>query len=338
MGKREPGIDLLRCVGLLFVTGFHFFLFNGFYHTPQTGWAMLAADSARWLFFSCNGIFMTLTGYLKSVQPLSRRYYRCLVPVLLGYSLASAISIPVRHLIFGDVQTIDVWITRFFSFGGCYYGWYVEMYVGLLLLSPIFNLAMERLHSSRQLLWLAGTMVAVTALPSITELSLVPDYWTALYPLTYYVLGAIIRRLSIKIRPWQGLSVAAFTAIGLGIVTLSSSNGTISESYGQSFGGFWITLIVLCVFLSLYHLSIGRRFTQVLAWASGGCFEGYLLSHLLDGWIYQAVPAWRSPEQYPAAFFCLTIPIFLCSIVMGKALHTLVQALTKRLAPSIKIT
>lgn len=336
MKKREAGIDLLRCVGLLFVTGFHFFLFNGFYHTPQTGWAMLAADSVRWLFFSCNGIFMTLTGYLKSTQPLTRRYYRSLLPVLVGYGLVSFLSIPVRHFALGDAQTLEVWINRFFSFRGCYYGWYVEMYVGLLLLSPICNLALERLRTPKQLLWLAGTMVAVTALPSISELDLFPAYWTAMYPLTYYVLGAVIRRLAVSIRPWQGLGAAMLIALGLGVVTLASSDGTISESYGQGFGGFWITIIVLGVFLSLYQAHPGKRLAGVLAWAADGCFEGYLLSHLLDGWVYQAAPAWCTPEKYPVAFLLLTVPIFLCSIVLGKGLHTVVRALCGRVRTMAK--
>lgn len=35
--RREPGLDLLRALGLLAVVSFHFFLYNGFYARPQTG-------------------------------------------------------------------------------------------------------------------------------------------------------------------------------------------------------------------------------------------------------------------------------------------------------------
>ena len=37
MKSRESGIDLIRCLGLLFVVGVHSFLKNGFYSEPQTG-------------------------------------------------------------------------------------------------------------------------------------------------------------------------------------------------------------------------------------------------------------------------------------------------------------
>ena len=87
MKSRESGIDLIRCLGLLFVVGVHSFLKNGFYYEPQTGAAMWAANSFRWLFFCCNGIFMILTGYLKSTKPWNRDYYRSLISILVSYLL-----------------------------------------------------------------------------------------------------------------------------------------------------------------------------------------------------------------------------------------------------------
>ena len=81
MQSRQPGIDLLRCLGLLFVTGVHSFLYNGYYYEPQTGILMWGANSFKWLFFTCNGLFMLLTGYLKCEKPLSKGYYRSLLPI-----------------------------------------------------------------------------------------------------------------------------------------------------------------------------------------------------------------------------------------------------------------
>lgn len=330
MKERESGIDLLRCVGLLFVVGFHFFLYNGFYYEPQVGLWMWAADSARWLFYACNGLFMALTGYLKSTQPLNRRYYRSLLPVIVGYVVATAISIPIRHFAMGDKQTLLGWLNRFLNFGGCYYGWYVEMYIGLLLFSPVINLALGQLKEPKGLLWLAGTMVVLTALPSMTKLALAPDYWVSMWPLTYYVIGAVIRRLQPRISPWLGIGAALLTAMGLGLATLLSTDGSISDAYTQDFGSFWIAVIVASLFLALYRLRPGKRFSKTLSWAAGGCFEGYLLSHLLDGWVYLAIPAWRTPEKYPLAYLCLTIPIFIASLLIGKLLHTIISRCLNR--------
>lgn len=330
MKEQEPGIDLLRCVGLLFVVSVHFFLYNGFYYEPQIGLRMWLADSVRWLFFGCNGLYMMLTGYLKSVQPLNRRYYRSLLPVILGYVIAATISIPIRHFAMGDKQTLAEWVSRFMNFSGCYYGWYVEMYIGLLLFSPVLNLALAQCKEPKGLLWLAGTMVVMTALPSMTDLALAPDYWVSLYPLTYYVIGAVIRRLQPRIHPCLGIGIGLLTAMGLGLVTVLSTDGQYSEAYSQGYGGFWITLLVTGIFLALYRLRPGKSVAAVLRWAAGGCFEAYLLSHLLDGWVYLAIPAWRTPEKYAIAYLCLTLPVFLVSLLMGKLLHAIVVACTKK--------
>ena len=63
MIKRESGADLYRILGLLFVNMLHACLYNGFYYEAQEGLAIFLADTVRWLVFSCNAMFMLLTGY-----------------------------------------------------------------------------------------------------------------------------------------------------------------------------------------------------------------------------------------------------------------------------------
>lgn len=340
MRKKEPGIDLIRCIGLLFVVSIHFFYNNNFYFQPQNSWRMLPANSARWLVYCCNGIFMTLTGYLKTVQPLSKRYYRSLLPVLVSYGLASMISIPIRHLFLGDPQSFATWFYRLCTFFGVNYGWYVKMYVGLLLFSPILNLAMDQLNGRSGLLWLAGTMLILTALPSATDLGIAPDYWVSLYPLTYYVLGAVIRRLQPAPSPVLCLGGAVLTAVGLGICSLLTSQGNFTDGFGQGYGGFWITLITLLLFLGLYRAQPGPRTRKLLDWASGGVFEAYMLSHLLDAWVYKSVPQWQVPGKWFLGYLFLTLPIFLVSLVAGKALHAvtawILSPFQKSLQPAVE--
>lgn len=328
MHKREPGIDLIRCLGLLFVNGIHAFYFNGYYFQPQTTGVILVADGFRWLFFCANGIFMMLTGYLKTSQPLSKRYFHSLLPILVSYAIASAISIPIRHFYCNDAQSLEVWFSRFITFFGVNYGWYIEMYVGLLLFSPVLNLAMDALEKRKHgLLWLAGIMVFLTALPSATELAVAPDYWTGLYPLTFYVIGAVIRRLQPNFKSWLCLLGALLVSFGLGFVTWITTDEGASKGFGQGYGGFWVTVITTLLFLGLYRARPGKPVSRVLAWAAGGVFEGYMLSHLLDFWVYGEAKALQKPELYPLAFLCLTVPIFLISILSGKALNTLTKTL-----------
>lgn len=195
MAKREPGLDLVRCVALLCVVVFHSFLYNGYYYQPQTGMMMVLAGSVRWLSTACIGLFLMLTGYLQSVKTDLKSCWKGLIPVLLGYVLASAVSIPVRHFCFREVLSLEQWVQKFVGFGGSYYGWYVEMYVGMVLLMPFLNRAIAGTDFKMHLAF-AGCLIALTALPGTTPLPLALDHWRSIYPLTYYVLGALVRRYS----------------------------------------------------------------------------------------------------------------------------------------------
>ena len=327
MSKREPGPDLLRCVAFLFVVTYHSFLFNGFFYQPQTGTAMWLANSTRYLSACCNGIFMMLTGYLKCENTDFKSSCRSLVPVLLGYFLAAVVSIPIRHFAFSDVQPLSVWVSRLFGFGGCYYGWYVEMYIGLALLSPFVNMVLKKLEESKRLLLFAFVMLMLTAFPGATPWGILPDYWQGLYPLTYYVLGAVVRKCEPKIPSWAGILGALMVALILGGVTLLSTDGDFRDGINWDFEAVWIVLIAVCLFLSLYRLRIPAVLARLLRFGAGGCFGGYLLSHLLDGWCYRLIPQWHTPVSYLLIFLCITLPIFVLSMLGGKLLQKLTQRL-----------
>ena len=323
MKQRESGIDLLRCVGLLFVVGVHSFLKNGYYSEPQTGALIWAANCWRWLFFCCNGIFMMLTGYLKTTKPFGRKYYKGLIPILTAYVLICLITFPIRHFFLGEKNSLMDWLTVFAGFGN--YAWYLEMYIGLLLISPMMNFALDGLKTPGKQLLFTGVMVLVTAVPSMTPVMIAPDYWVGLYPITYYLIGAMIKRLQPKVPAWAGLGVTAVTAMFLGLLSVLSTDGGMSEGFGQGYGDFYITIITTGLFLGLYRLSIPEKFGRVLAWAAGGCFEGYLLSRLLDVWVYNLLPQWHTPKMYPLLFICVTIPIYIFSIFTGKGVHCLAE-------------
>jgi len=330
--KREAGIDLFRILGLLFVNGLHACLYNGFYNAPQEGAMMWVANSFRWLFFGCNAMFMLLTGYLKSTKPWGKGYYKGLWTVLVGYALTCVVSYPIRYFLIGEKDSLFVWIERFFTFSN--YAWYVEMYIGLILISPILNLALAQIQDSRKLLILAGSCLFVTTMHSIAAVDLIPNYWSAMYPLTLYVLGAVIRRLQPKLPSWLCLLVAASTAAGLGLVSLLTATTDFYSGFSQSYGGFWITLMVVALFLGIYRLQLGNRTGRLLGWLSAGVFEGYILSRLLDVWVYDLVPQWHTPEKYPLIFLCITIPVFLLSLLAGKGLHTISVAIVGKRSPA----
>lgn len=329
MTKRSPGLDLIRCLAFLFVVLFHFYLNNGYYVMPQKGVIMWLTGGLRWGIVSCIGLFLMLTGYLQSEKTSPRACWRSLPPVLLGYLLAALISIPVRHFLLGDARSMTTWIRRIFEFTGAYYGWYVEMYIGLILLCPFLNMILRQLKSTRSLLGFTAVLLILTALPGTVPYPLFPDYWRSFYPVTYYVLGAVVRRLQPKLSPWLGIAAAGAVALLMGTLTVLSTDGPLNDAVGWEFSELPIATVAVCLFVALYRVRLPQKLARILAIASGGVFGGYLLSHLLDSWCYKLLPQWWTPARYPLLFLCVTVPIFLISLLAGIGLDRLTKLILR---------
>lgn len=327
MKERNAGLDLIRCIGFLLVVTFHSYLNNGYYFESQTGFSMFLAGSSRWLSTACNGLYLMLTGWLKSRETGIKSCWKGLPAILAAYLIAAVISVPVRHFALEDRQTIGVWILRVIRFRGVYYGWFVEMYVGLILLAPFLNRLLESLEKSAALV-LLSVLTVLTALPGVVPV--LPDYWRAFYPVTYYVLGAMMRRLDIRIPTWLGLTGAAAISCILGAVTVLSTEETIYEAAAWEFGDLWILLTAFLIFAACHHIRIPQRAGKLLKFVAGGCYGGYLLSHLLDASCYRLFSQWYRPEYYWLLFLCVTVPVFLVSAAAGFLLERTADAVTGR--------
>ena len=250
------------------------------------------------------------------------------MPILVGYALTCLITYPIRHFALGEKLSVFQWIGNFLTFSN--YSWYLEMYIGLILFSPVINLALAHIKEERTLLTVTGVTVVLTALPSITTINLIPDYWVDFYPVTFYVIGAAIRRLQPKIKLWQGSLAVALVVMFMAWISLISTDKAFSSGFTQSNGGFWNTAVATLVFLTFYRVKIPERAGTLLGWMSQGVLEGYLISIVLDRSLYGAFRQWHSPEHYPVLFLCATVPIFLISVTAGRGVHALSVGLCRK--------
>ena len=115
------------------------------------------------------------------------------------------------------------------------------------------------------------------------------------------------------------------------MVSLVTTDKGFSSGFTQGYGGFWVTIMVAALFLGIYRLRVNDRVGKLLQWLSGGVFEGYILSRLLDVWVYGLVPQWHTPEKYPLIFVCITIPVFIVSLLVGKWIHTTSVAIVEEI-------
>ena len=66
----------------------------------------------------------------------------------------------------------------------------------------------------------------------------------------------------------------------------------------------------------------------MLTFLAKGTFGGYLLSNLLDRWVYKLLLPLCTPSKYPLLFLCAGIPVFLVSILAGRLLTALTDRMT----------
>lgn len=122
LAQRNSTLDIIRIVAVFTVVSVHFFLHNGFYSEPISGYPpieglirffssgdagdlhglkMFIMVTMRTFFGVCVPLFMILTGWLMSKKTLSRSYYKGIRKTLIVFALAS-----VFCMLFKSVHTV----------------------------------------------------------------------------------------------------------------------------------------------------------------------------------------------------------------------------------------
>ena len=156
---REFGADVIRIVACLMVLTLHFFLRNGFYYREMRDFWGILAIAVRTLSLCCIPLFVMLTGYLKCRKPFSVKYYRSILPILTSYLIISLLHLAFRILILKESHTVSEWFLEFCDCKLSTYGWYVGMYAGLFLLTPLLNLVWTGCPTKRAHLGVVLTVV-----------------------------------------------------------------------------------------------------------------------------------------------------------------------------------
>lgn len=334
IGKRTASLDIARLSALFCVISLHFFLYNGFYGEPCTGWKMYLLTLLRCSFMVCIPLFLLLTGYLLGGRRFTKKHYLGIDKTLGVYLLCAVICVVMKKYYF---EMPEVTWFNVFDFTGCTYGWYVEMYLGLYLMIPLLNLIWEGLPEKRQRQALVVGAVAVTLLPSVVNVfdwttpgaladpslaqryyQLIPRYWTSLYPITYYFIGRYLRDYPVTIK--KSVNAAAF-ALSLAVfgsfAFYQSGTGVFSSGTWQN----WESLLLLpcgvllfLFFVNLNTARLGCLPREILGTLSDVSFGAYLLSCLFDKMFYDRLDEigltfFDRLKYYPIVFGTLALSL-----------------------------
>lgn len=337
-------MDITRLFALFSVISVHFFYNNGFYQTPVYGIRMYLMVIIRNFFMICVPLFLLLSGYLMGGKRPEKGYFLGLGKTLLTYVLAALVCMLYRVVYQGTSYTLIQAIVAITDFSGAQYSWYVEMYMGLYLLIPFLNILYDGLESKQQKQWLLIVFLLLSSAPSVINIfrfadpgwfaepsrsavyhRLVPDWWTDIYPITYYFLGRYLRDFPLKLSRWMHI----FSIL---LLTLATGIFNIYRSFDVNFvWGVWqgwyalpnLALAVL-VFDLLARINCSRMkpgIRKLLKTASGWVFGAYLVSWIFDQTAYpqliSAVPEMPMRLKY---YFLIVPWVYACSLVLSGVL------------------
>ena len=360
---RKPAMDVIRCFALFFVVSVHFFLNNGFYDTTVAGPRMYIMTLMRSFFMICVPLFMVLTGYLTCKKTISKSYYSKIGYILSIYVLASLCCVFYKVQFLDETLSTRQFLRGFFDFTNAYYGWYVEMYIGLFLLCPILNGAYNSLKTQKQKQVLLATFLFLTALPHIINIyipeldwflhptsskdyyELVPNYWTSLYPITYYFIGCYLREYKLK---WSCRTIAVLSVL----VCFLNGSFNYYRSFSTTFvRGPWQehaslfnviqTVLFFAFFDNLDYSKFPAWLSKFLSKISELCFGAYLLSWIFDTHFYKILNTSVTQMPLRLNYFPVIVPlVFVCSLALSLVInyiHKLLAFLLSKLKPKQKI-
>lgn len=296
--KRIAGIDIVKTLAVFFVVCVHFFLNSKYYSAPVDSLNIVLQAYVRRIVLTAVPLFIMSTGFLEYKKLYTKGFYKKLLKVIVPYVLITLIFVVLRS--FGS-DTLDLKnaVKSFFDFSGINYAWYVNMYIGLFLMMPIFNAAISSLDRKAHFSVIIA-LIVVISLPqtlnpivdNVEALQFIyaPNWWKSIYPVLYYFLGAYIGKYRVHMKRWLCIIEAAAIPV-LDVVILYFMNKVKFNNWlFTDYGYFLCVLESLFIFMLFCNADIKHSFPKkVFQRISSITLYIYLFSTLSDKAVYKII-------------------------------------------------
>lgn len=136
----NPSLDLIRSVAILFVMSQHFMLNSHFWNTSFDGVSMYLQGFFLIIFQVAVPFFLLLTGYLNCNKKLYNKYFLGGKRVFYSVLFFVILWCCFRLFILNEKFTVFKLATDILSLKIIRYSWYIDMWIGLFLLTPFLNI------------------------------------------------------------------------------------------------------------------------------------------------------------------------------------------------------
>lgn len=338
---RNPSLDVLRILAFFLVVSVHFVSLSKYNEMATGGLMMLLMTMLRSVTVCCVPLFIMLTGYLQTNKALSKKYYLGILRPAVTYVLAALACLIFKIIVYDYPADFSNIALRILNFTASDYGWYMEMYFGLFLLIPFLNIVYHGMKSHGQKLALIATLLFLTALPAILNTfnlvtegwwampsadhsynKLIPEWWTGIYPITYYFIGSYLREFPLRLNKWVNLLLLIASAALVGAYNFYRLRGS-AFFYGAFLnnGSLFVVIVSVLIFSlvserDMRHLPSPLR--GLLEIVSGWTLAAYLVSPIFDMTFYpkfnEALPVMSDRVKLAPI---IVITVFVCSLLLG---------------------
>ncbi len=284
---------------------------------------MFIQGMGRTLFQTNVPLFLILTGYLNLNKKISRKYYRGMIAVVLSYIFISVITILFREYYVGEHLSPIQWMLKITDFSAISYAWYIEMWIGLFLLTPFLNILWKNIATRRHKHILLLTLYILCALPDLFNrygVHLVPGYWSVIYPCAFFFIGAYIKEYQpVAAKPRLLLFIICCCLINPVFNTLFISNHSMIQLIGTGNGVLGMPLAA-AVFLLVYKAEIRTGWIKkALQSISRVSLDMYLASYMFDvaAYSYFKTRFYDDQGQFGIWFFVVVPIVFICSYIFA---------------------
>lgn len=324
----QYGLDLIRFIAMYFVLSHHSTYFNNFSETHVETFTLFLITMKRCITFTCNCLFMLLTGYLNKEKKPTLSYYSKIISIIIEYLLSSLVILIFRIYFRKEKYNEEIIIQGLLDFKIAPYSWYVNMYIGLFLFIPFLNILYNNIHSLSQKYALIILTIIVFSLPA-TYYRFTWSYWYSSFPLIYYFIGCFIREYQPKVK-------RIYLILWINVLAITE---TIIEKYSakitvHNFSNLGSTLISISIFLLFYDLRAKKKncFLKMFRHISDTSLSCFLVSWIMEEvfgiLIFNKKGLNKFMERFPYLLF--TVPAsFVGSIMMGLIIHNFTVLLTK---------
>lgn len=258
-------------------------------------------------------------------KTISKRYYKGCIRVLVAYLFFSIITILFRKYYLHEDLSWLKWILKIFDFSAIPYAWYIEMWIGLFLLTPFLNMMYKAIPSQRQKQILILTLYVMTALPDLFNrygLHLAPGFWASCYPLTFFFAGSYIHEYRPRVDSWKlWLIILLLCMINPVFNVLFVHNHTLIQIAGGPWGVFG-TVVAIAFFLLFYQTDFKSPvLRKSLTKISLLSLDMYLCCYIFDALVYPYFMEryFVCQSQFGIYFFIIVPILFVGSFVMAWA-------------------